>query len=562
MATNDTPQPAQPAQPINSMQNELTDRSRFIRTMAKDMAALAGAPARPAPVAKPEPKKEEVVSGVALPTREEPFFERPQSRAEKEAENPVALPSLQEAASIVSAPAAPATVTDDRDAILARLRKKVSESAQMSIQPSPAPATPTVPQTTEKSWPEIPTPPAKFEPVPEVPKPAPVAPEPLPPPPPKPEPIPVPEQIIAPPPVQPAWQNVPEPAPAFAPLQESVPSRLPPLTRTPGGDTYREPIEAVAPPRPNAVPAPDRMHTYTSDFSKRIDTQGASTFSVLAAEQDAAAPRVETRTVQRSRNPKALLAVGSGVLLVVLAIGGIIMTYQFVMTMRATPIASLTVPSIVVADEYRELNGTGIALVQSLATTAGSALVPGNVLVTYILESPQTGEEGLARTPAGGAAFLRATQIPAPDILLRNIAKESAVGIVNAGGETNAFFALRVDSYERTYAGMLTWEPLMMRDLALLYPLYPARVEEPQVETASSTASTTPATSTPVRLDPVPAVAFTRFADAVVANHDVRILRDTAGRSLMLYGYADKRTLIIARDEAAFETLLTRLKAE
>src|SRR5690606_35153256 len=109
----------------------------------------------------------------------------------------------------------------------------------------------------------------------------------------------------------------------------------------------------------------------------------------------------------------------------------------------------------------------------SLAASANGALVPGNVLVTYILTSTSDEEGGLIERPAGGAAFMRALQVPAPDILLRNIADASTIGVVNAGGETSAFFALRVDSYERTYAGMLTWEPLMLRDLGILYPLRP-----------------------------------------------------------------------------------------
>lgn len=539
MATTDQPVPTPaPSAPV--------DRSQFIRTMAKDMAAIGGASpnTRATPAPAPEPKREDPpVAGVTLPKTEEPFFERPQSRAEREADVPVALPSMQEAGAIVT-PAAE-TPKEDREAVLARLREKVSQSAQMSIQQSPAPAVPAAAPQAEKSWPDIPTPPPSFA-APTAATPTPMIPEPVAP---------------APMPAQPVWQNVPNPAPAFTPMAEPQPSRLPPLERAPGKDTYREVIEEAAPARPNAAPAPDRMHTYSSDFSKRIDTQGASTFSVLAAEQDSATPRVATLP-KKQGGGKALLAIGSGVLLITLAIGGVFMTYQFVMTMRDTPIAALTVPSIVVADEYEELSGTGQELMGALAANAGSALVPGNVIVAYILEDMSEEGGGVVKTPAGGAAFLRALQVPAPDILLRNIAKESVAGAVNVRGESSVFFALRVDSYERTYAGMLTWEPLMLRDLSVLYPLHPAAAAPEPANATTTTASTTVATSAPAVLDPIPASALSRFSDAVVANHDVRVLRDTSGRALLLYGYADKRTLIIARDEAAFEALLPRLKAE
>lgn len=524
-----TPTPAQTAANITVA---LEDRSKYIRTMAKDMATLSGNPSVQAP-AKKLPAKEETVAGVTLQTEERPFFEKPQSRDEREAGEPIALPSMQEASTVVEAAPNPVEVrAAERAAVLERLRQKVGESAQMSIQQTPVPDVPAPPQApAEKSWPDIPTPDFSVHP---------------------PAPVPAPETQKS------EWANIPAPVPQFAPLAEPAPSRLPPV----GKESYREPIEETVPARPLASKGPDVMHTYSSDFSDRIDTKSASTFSVLAAEQDSKTKTAAVLSEPKKSPVKAMLAVATGILLLVLAGGGIFATYQFVMTMRNTPIASLTVPSIVFADEYRELSGTGYELINAFATTASGTLVPGNVLVTYIL-TDTSGEDGsILRSPAGGAAFVRALQIPAPDILLRNIAEQSTTGVINVEGDTTPFFALRVDSYERTYAGILTWEPLMHRDLGLLYPLYAVE----SVPDTKDTTATTTATSTPA---PITTAAFatesparTRFEDAIVANHDVRILRDTSGRSLILYGYADKRTLLIVRDEAAFEALLARLKSE
>ncbi len=526
-----TPTPAETAANITVA---LEDRSKYIRTMAKDMATLSGNPPVQAPVKK-LPAKEETVAGVTLQTEERPFFEKPQSREEREADVPIALPSMQEASTVVEAAPNPVEVrAAERAAVLERLRQKVGESAQMSIQQTPVPDVPTPPQVpVEKSWPDIPAPDFSVPP---------------------PAPLPAPETPKS------EWANIPTPPPQFAPLAEPVPSRLPPV----GKESYREPIEEVAPARPLAPTGPDVMHTYSSDFSDRIDTKSASTFSVLAAEQDSRTKTAAVLSVPKKSPVKAIVAVATGILLLALAGGGIFATYQFVMTMRNTPIASLTVPSIVFADEYRELSGTGNELMSAFKSAANGALVPGNVLVTYIL-TDSNGEDGsVLRGPAGGAAFVRALQVPAPDILLRNIAEESTTGVVNAEGNTTPFFALRVDSYERTYAGILTWEPLMHRDLALLYPLYPVETPPAIEETVATTTatSTTSTTTSTVATFTTEALARTRFEDAIVANHDVRILRDTEGRSLILYGYADKRTLLIVRDEASFEALLARLKAE
>ncbi len=522
-----TPTPAETAANITVA---LEDRSKYIRTMAKDMATISGNPSVQAP-AKKTSIKEETVAGVTLATEERPFFEKPQSREERVAGEPIALPTMQEADTVVEAAPNPVEVrAAERAAVLERLRQKVGESAQMSIQDSPAPEVPgPVEAPREKSWPDIPAPDFSVPP---------------------PAPLPIPETPKS------EWSNIPAPAPQFAPLTEPVPSRLPPV----GKESYREPIEEAVPARPLAPSGPDVMHTYSSDFSDRIDTKDASTFSVLAAEQDSETKTAAVLSSPKKSPAKAIVAVATGILLLALAGGGVFATYQFVMTMRDTPIASLTVPSIVFADEYRELSGTGNALMSAFASTANGTLVPGNVLVTYIL-TDASGEDGtILRSPAGGAAFIRALQVPAPDILLRNIAGMSTTGVINAGGNTTPFFALRVDSYERTYAGILTWEPLMHRDLGLLYPLY--RIESAPTEETVATSTTGATTTTAIPVLAAEAAARTRFEDAIVANHDVRILRDTEGRSLILYGYANKRTLLVVRDEAAFEALLARLKTE
>ncbi len=555
------PSPATPA----SIVVEPEDRSKYIRTMAKDMAALSGVPLTPV-VAKPTPPP--VQTPLPAPVVREPkkpFFKVVEKRPRPLPPAPVYVPS----------PPVPSPNPEpilERAAILERLRQKVSESAQMSIQQSPAPA---IPVELPKPEPLIvsaplarapaPTPPPPPAPTPPpMPVPVPIPPPPAPTPPPAPAPIPQAPAAVPPPSPPPvpasAWSNIPSSAPQFAPPSEPVPERIPPIRK----ETYREPIETYVPPRP-AVSAPEALHTYTSDFSDRIDTKSASAFSVLAAEQDAHVT-LPARSEPAPDHKKTLIAVGTGIVLLLLAGGGVFATYQFVMTMRNTPIASLTVPSIVFADEYRELSGTGLDLMESLALAANSALLPGNVLVTYILTSSSSEDGPILTSPAGGKAFMYALAVPAPDILLRNIAEQSTIGVVNTGGDTKAFFALRVDSYERTYAGMLTWEPLMARDLALLYPLYPATIpERVETVTVSTTTATSTATTTSVTVTPsfaIEAPARTRFEDTVVANHDVRVLRDTNGRSLILYGYADKRTLLIVRDEAAFEALLPRLKGE
>ncbi len=97
----------------------------------------------------------------------------------------------------------------------------------------------------------------------------------------------------------------------------------------------------------------------------------------------------------------------------------------------------------------------------------------------------------------------------------------------------------------------------MKEDLAAFFPEHPAAIAPVIATTTASTTAPAAATSTP----PAP-VFVPGFVDAIVESHDVRILQDEAGRAILVYGYRDQRTLIIARDETAFAVLLARVGAE
>ncbi len=160
------------------------------------------------------------------------------------------------------------------------------------------------------------------------------------------------------------------------------------------------------------------------------------------------------------------------------------------------------VPSLITFDESVEVHGSGTALLQALADASQGAGVSGNVVVTYVTASGNAGIDG----PQPGGVLVRALQLPAPDILLRNIDDTSTVGFIRAGTESRPFFILKVNSYERTFAGMLAWEATIVNDLGAIYPAYAGVPQTPASSTASTTAS--------VGYQPV-------FADAVVDNYDV-----------------------------------------
>jgi|CXWL01.1.fsa_nt_gi hypothetical protein len=321
-----------------------------------------------------------------------------------------------------------------------------------------------------------------------------------------------------------------QPGNADTPKLQSPLAKKPPSESSFFFNQKKEPLPAVTrPPEPlsglvvTSIKTPSPIHTYSSDFSDRIDQKKANTFSVLAAEQDA----TKVKSLQTAPR-KSLLPFVFGVLFLVVGVAGVYGAATLVQ--KAAPGSpSTSVPSIIFADEVLELKGeTGAELMQALANATQQQVISGNVLVTYITESSTT-PLGVSTVQPGGA-LIKKLSLQAPDILFRNISPLSTVGVVNSGTRTVPFFIFRVTSYERTFAGMLAWEPLMQEALSTLYP----------------SSGTTGETSS-------------QFIDAVVANHDVRILIDQHGEHRIIYGYTDKQTLILTRDEASFTALAKRL---
>lgn len=316
-------------------------------------------------------------------------------------------------------------------------------------------------------------------------------------------------------------------------------------------------------PLPQLVPkteTPSPLHTYTSDFADHIDTKKASAFSVLAAQSDAN-PAQPKQVRSRPHARRGLLITIAGIVLILGGGIGAFAAYRYVSTHSAVAVAP-SVPSLIFADDRQALQGEGPQLLQAIADSSATALPEGQVRVLYITTKTTTPDKKTVITPLTGGELVGTLQLSAPDILLRNIASESTVGVVHAGPETRAFLILKVLSYERTFAGMLQWESTLQPTLAPLYPEYPAA--QPAAPTVVTTTKIVNGkkvvATTTVEAAPIITVA-PRFVDEVASNHDVRALKDGQGRTILLYGYKDKETLIIARDEAAFAEILNRLAA-
>ena len=339
--------------------------------------------------------------------------------------------------------------------------------------------------------------------------------------------------------------------PNLAPLQkQSFPVASAPVS-------FPAPVVVDAPaPAPVSAPAPVKparpmpIQTYADDFSQRMKETHASAATVLAVEQDSAtgAPREEEPPASSRSN---FLYIFAGIVLLIASGAGAYVAYTRYAAHLQPIMFAPSVSAPIFVDEREQVSGSEKALLQAITQSVTRTLGSGTVRLLYL--DPATATESV----------FSALRAPAPDILRRNIhTAGSMAGVVNTSGSQNVFFILSVDSYSDTFSGMLSWEPQMLSDLATLFPPYPAPQPILQATTtaATSTAKTAAKASTKETTTPsVPSMPKPGFVDEVVRNHDVRVYRDATGKSVLLYGYWNQTTLVIARDVAAFTELLQRL---
>ena len=301
----------------------------------------------------------------------------------------------------------------------------------------------------------------------------------------------------------------------------------------------QEPTPAVVPPTPEPahVPVPSPIHTYKSDFAERVKVQSASPFSVMAAEMDATKKPTASIPAPDSDRKATLIGVGLLVLALMIAVGA----YWFSTRTQFVPIIA-DVPSLIVADEKYELKSTTDDALQAEVSGLRPQSFSKNVILLYTNLSTTTAL-GDTYTVTGGKSTFNALGFVAPDILVRNIGDKTTLGLARSQGLYYPFFVLDVTHFERTFAGMLDFEPSIQRELSFAYPLQEVSLTNERGVTER------------ILIEPA-----SRFVDEVVSSHDVRVLYDVQGKIIMLWGYKDKQTLIIARDKESFGEVLSRIR--
>ena len=283
------------------------------------------------------------------------------------------------------------------------------------------------------------------------------------------------------------------------------------------------------PPAPQNNPSLKQIRTFQGDVAEALGRQQESLVSIQQTES--AKKRLDPATVadmaRAVRMKKNLLLFGGSLLFLALSILGGLYTYgEYV---RKTTPPAIAIPS------NRFITPTSEVTLDVSGLTRESLITNFNELA--LNETAGDLKHIILRKGAGSEAPLLETQAlldilhsQAPGNLARALDPNFMLGSLG----DNHFLILKFSSFEKTFAGMLTWEAKMPEDIGPLFNIAPFLTNTTQ----------TPA-----------------FNDLTVKNKDVRIL-ETSPSTALLYSFFNNDTLVITDGVEALQILIERLTRE
>lgn len=305
------------------------------------------------------------------------------------------------------------------------------------------------------------------------------------------------------------------------------------------------------------------LRTFQGDVAEAIQKQNASVVTIAVAEkkkQEKEAkvnavtntpPPSQILPIKKEREPldpqlkKNILLISLSILLIILGAGSIFVFYKIQKQQPQQLVENSTQTSIIGWSKKNQITVIGRdrdALIEQVFNEGQkSSLNNGEILYLELVSS--TTERIDTQT------FLNAMKTQIPPSLARAFGPTFMFGIYQLGDRPTPFLLIRLDSFDRSYDGMLTWEKTLFEDIGSLFTSSILPVQETTSTNGSST----------TKILQFNASYSSGFFDETIKNKDVRILENNRGETLLVYSFLDKETLLITSQTDLLKELVDKL---
>ncbi|MCX6701883.1 MAG: hypothetical protein NTX96_01655 [Candidatus Zambryskibacteria bacterium] len=262
------------------------------------------------------------------------------------------------------------------------------------------------------------------------------------------------------------------------------------------------------------------LRTYQGDVEEAVLKNNYSASSILVAEQNRNQDgllNIGTPKDSGARN-KFFILVGS----IMLILGVITISAVFYIRSKDQVIIQQQTKTLIGFLEEKIIpitNSTREKLITDILAEKKSFTLPVNS-VLYL------NTVNASSTPINVENILSLIAPQMPSSLVRSFDGEYMLGVYSF--DTNEpFLILTTSDFASSFSGMLKWEKDMVSDFGKLFSI------------SQNTGSTT-----------------MEFKDEVLRNKDLRILQDNNKKTILLYSFIDKNTLVITTNENIFNAII------
>ena len=185
---------------------------------------------------------------------------------------------------------------------------------------------------------------------------------------------------------------------------------------------------------------------------------------------------------------------------------------------------------IILADREKTLDSSRLVrdtFITAFAREREAALALSSFTLITPTKAARSAEGEAMERALTAQEFLSLLNASTEGGFVRALEPQFALGL--RGLPTNrAFLVFKTNYYQTALAGMLKWEKTILGDIGPLFG---------------------------------EAIGGVNFTDRTIRNRDIRELIGTDDKPLLLYGFADKKTIIITNDEDSFEKIMDKLVA-
>lgn len=313
-----------------------------------------------------------------------------------------------------------------------------------------------------------------------------------------------------------------------------------------------------------------KLRTYKADVQEAVKSQNISTARILLQEQQRRAKLAlseESTTLKSSKN-KIFFVLA----LILITLAGGIFGYSFYLSNQPQqPTSKIIIerPDFINVEQQLGISVTlrnkrdVLRDIESLIVAPIEEKSINELLILHSKDNFENGKKTVDQVPITTAEFFSLTESRAPNSLVRSLDNKFMIGVYGIGvGEPFTLF--KVKDFENTFASLLSWEPLIARDLQPIFftdispeklsrnPLIGTPVVIEQATTSSSTPRVTETFD--IRFDP------TTFSDVVIQNRDARVIRNEFGEIIFFYTFIDEEHLIFTAKEEVLTEVMRRLR--